>query len=154
MPPRAGNEWWIWEGYVGIETTLNPGALFGMGAGFVHVFSLLSVVAAIGILVWLFLFGAAREWPLTIALGCVMGGIGGNLYDRLGLWAVPGDATARVCQVREWILFRFGDYTWPNFNIADCLLVCGSILLVWHGMRGEHCQGEQGDAPESRGNAD
>ena len=134
--PRPANEWWIWEGYVGIETALNPGALFGLGGQFTQVFSLLSVVAAVGILFWLFVLRAAWEWPLTIALGAVTGGIFGNLYDRLGLWQVPGAPEQRIWQVRDWILFRYGEYTWPNFNIADCLLVGGAVLLVWHGVLG------------------
>jgi lipoprotein signal peptidase len=24
------------------------------------------------------------------------------------------------------------ELTWPNFNIADSLLVCGACLLMWH----------------------
>jgi signal peptidase II len=77
---------------------------------------------------------------LTIALGCVMGGIGGNLYDRLGFWQEPGVAGAFRNEVRDWILFRYQNYTWPNFNIADSLLVCGACLLLWHGLRGENPQ--------------
>jgi signal peptidase II len=129
--------WWIWEPYFGIETALNPGALFGMGAGFGLGFALLSIVAAVGILVWLFWFQAAHDLLLTIALGCVSGGIGGNLYDRLGLWQEPGVPGAFRNEVRDWILFRYHEYTWPNFNIADSLLVCGAGLLLWHGLRGE-----------------
>jgi signal peptidase II len=87
--PTRDNEWWVWEPYFGIETALNTGALFGMGAGRGGLFALLSVVAVLAILSWLFLAGAARDRWLTIALGCVMGGILGNLYDRLGLWAGP-----------------------------------------------------------------
>jgi signal peptidase II len=34
--------------------------------------------------------------------------------------------------VRDWILLRYGAFTWPNFNIADSLLVCGAGLLLWH----------------------
>ena len=82
--PGQSPVWWIWEPFIGIETALNPGALFGMGAGFGTGFAVLSVAAAVGVVVWLFWFRAARDWLLTIALGCVMGGIGGNLYDRLG----------------------------------------------------------------------
>ena len=37
--------------------------------------------------------------------------------------------------VRDWILFRYHDYTWPNFNIADSLMVCGALVLLWQGMR-------------------
>ena len=133
--PHPGNEWWIWEGYFGIQTATNPGALFGLGRGFGIGFALLSVVAATGIVVWLFWFGAGRDRLLTIALGCVMGGIGGNLYDRLGMWQVPGDPGVYCNEVRDWILLRYGSFTWPNFNIADSLLVCGACLLMWHGFR-------------------
>ncbi|MCO6456372.1 MAG: signal peptidase II [Pirellulaceae bacterium] len=130
--PRADNEWWIWEGYVGIETALNTGALFGLGAGNAHWFAVLSVLAFLGILAWLFWAGAARDPWLTIALGGVTGGIFGNLYDRLGLWHYEGvDASVRNA-VRDWILLRYGDFTWPNFNIADCLLVVGAGMLVLH----------------------
>jgi signal peptidase II len=132
--PRESNEWWLWEGYVGIETALNPGALFGSFPGFGGLFALLSIVAAIGIVVWLFGFGAARDRLLTVALACVMGGIGGNLYDRLGLWQNPERPGEWHNEVRDWILLRYQQYTWPNFNLADSLLVCGAALLVWHGM--------------------
>lgn len=135
--PHASPTWWIWDSYVGIETALNPGALFGMGPGFGKGFAVLSVIAAVGIVVWLFRFGAARDWLLTIALGCVMGGIGGNLYDRLGFWQVPGVPGAFGSEVRDWILLCYGSHKWPNFNIADSLLVCGACLLLWHGLRGE-----------------
>ena len=75
--PRHGNEWWLWEGWIGIETATNAGALFGRGRGYGHYFAAFSVVAASGILVWLFYYRAARDWLLTIALSCVMGGIAG-----------------------------------------------------------------------------
>ena len=130
--PRPNNEWWLIEGYVGIETALNPGALFGMGAGQGNLFAVLSVIAVFGILFWLFVGKAAQNLLLTLALGSVTGGILGNLYDRLSLWHEPSmPAQWRGC-VRDWILFRYKDFTWPNFNIADCMLVCGAGLLVLH----------------------
>jgi signal peptidase II len=138
--PSESLVWWVWEPYIGVETALNRGALFGIGAGFGSGFAVLSVLAAIGIVVWLFWFRAASDLLLTIALGCVMGGIGGNLYDRLGFWQEPGVAGAFRNEVRDWILFRYQNYTWPNFNIADSLLVCGACLLLWHGLRGENPQ--------------
>ena len=52
--------WWIWEGVFGFETLLNKGALFGMGQGWVTTFAVLSVAAAVGVLLWLFYAGAAR----------------------------------------------------------------------------------------------
>ena len=133
--PAHSETWWLWEPYVGIETAMNRGALFGMGPGYGWVFAALSIVAAIGIVLWLFWYGAARDMLLTITLGLVTGGIGGNLYDRLGLWQNPGVPGEWHNEVRDWILFRYGEFTWPNFNIADSLLVCGAILLLWHGLR-------------------
>jgi len=133
LPLRPNNEWWIWEGYIGIQTATNQGALFGAGQGYSTWFAVLSIFAAVAILVWLFWFGAAHDRLLTIALACVMGGIGGNLYDRLGLWHDANVDERYHNAVRDWILFQYEQYTWPNFNIADCLLVCGAALLVWHG---------------------
>jgi signal peptidase II len=134
--PQQDKYFWIIEGYVGFQTAVNRGALFGMGEGFWWVFSILSVVAAIGIVVWLFYYRAAHDWLLTLALGSVMAGIFGNLYDRLGLWDASGLPPEFEHGVRDWILFRYQQYTWPNFNIADCLLVCGACLLVLHAWRG------------------
>jgi signal peptidase II len=136
--PRQGNRWWIIPERFGVETSINPGALFGMGAGFWWVFAILSVVAALGILTWLFVFGAARDRWLNIALAFVMGGIGGNLYDRLGLWDSTGLPAELHHGVRDWILFVWPEIQlrifnpWPNFNIADSLLVTGAIMLVVH----------------------
>lgn len=133
-PPPVGpanNEWWLIPPYVGIETAVNIGALFGLGAGAGRYFALLSVAAAIGILVWLFRFGAARDRWLTVALACVMAGIFGNLYDRMGFWYETGMPVQWQSGVRDWILFRYGTYTWPNFNVADSMLVCGAAMLMW-----------------------
>lgn len=137
MPSPNGHTsvWWIWQDYVGIQTATNTGALFGLGAGLTWLFALLSVFAAGGVFFWVFRAGAIREWLLTIALAAILAGILGNLYDRLGLWAVPGESGVRDFAVRDWILFRFRSYTWPNFNIADSLLVVGAIMLGWHGFR-------------------
>jgi signal peptidase II len=126
---------------LGFQTSLNLGALFGMGQGLWPFFSAVSVVAIVGILYWLFWAGAARDWLLTVSLGSISAGILGNLYDRLGLpgltWAensmrTPGE---RVHAVRDFILFKVGNYSWPNFNIADSLLVCGAAVLLWHALR-------------------
>jgi signal peptidase II len=125
LGPPGGRTWWICGNFVGLQTSLNPGALFGIGPGQVWLFAGLSVVAAVGIVYWLFVTGAARERWLTIALAAVMAGILGNLYDRFGLWSPDGQQA-----VRDWILLQYHDWRWPNFNIADSLLVCGAVLIV------------------------
>lgn len=130
--PRRNNEWWIIQDFCGIETAVNHGAVFGMAQGWTWLFVSLAVVATIGILVWLFVYRGAKDLILTITLAMIWGGIVGNLYDRLGLWDAPPDLRYGV---RDWILFRFRGHTWPNFNIADSLLVCGALWLVWHSYR-------------------
>ena len=131
LPP-----WWLIEPYVGIETAVNEGALFGMGAGFGTAFAILSILAGIGIIIWLARFRAIESWWLAVALGCVMAGIIGNLHDRLGLWYQPDYPPQWRTGVRDWILLRYHDYTWPNFNIADSLLVTGAIMLAIHSFTG------------------
>ena len=69
----------------GFQTSLNQGALFGMGQGMVWFFALLSMAAALAICGGSFVAGAARQWLLTVALSAIMAGILGNLYDRVGL---------------------------------------------------------------------
>ncbi|WP_164103607.1 signal peptidase II [Candidatus Laterigemmans baculatus] len=132
---------WVIEGYLGIETAVNTGAVFGIGAGKGLLFATLSVMAGVGILVWLFWFGAARSWWLCTALAMVSAGILGNLYDRLGMWWYEGLPVPWKSGVRDWILMQAGDaYKWPNYNIADSLLVVGAIMLVWRSFLPEHQQ--------------
>ncbi len=135
---------WLVDHIFGFETSLNEGALFGLGQGRVFIFSSLSILAALGILAWFFFGRAPKEWHLTIALALVMAGILGNLYDRLGLHGLTWSDQVRgheggepVYAVRDWLHFKIDaiGFDWPIFNIADSCLVCGAILLVWHAMR-------------------
>ena len=130
--PGQQDVWWLIDGYFGIETAVNIGAVFGIGAGKGGLFATLSIVAALGIWIWLFWFGAARSWWLTVAMGMITGGIIGNLYDRLGLWWQPDYPPQWKSGVRDWILWQASDqWKWPNFNIADSLLVVGAGMLLW-----------------------
>ncbi len=138
MPGAHGIRWW-WPEVFGFQTSLNEGALFGFGPGFWQLFAALAVVAAVVVCYFLFFAGGAGDLVLTVALSCVMGGILGNLYDRLGLpglhWKFGSalhHAGDPVHAVRDWILVMIGPVQWPNFNLADSMLVCGAALLVWH----------------------
>ncbi len=144
--PAQGPPWKLLPGILHLETSLNEGALFGLGDGFTWLFALLSVVALVGILWWLF---AAQGWKdrwLVVALGLICAGVLGNLYDRLGLhrlrWHTvvlnpdgsvrhyPGD---RVYAVRDWIHLHYQDkLDWPIFNLADTMLVVGVGMLLVH----------------------
>ena len=152
-----GNEgekpsYWLFDGVFGFgfTTSLNEGALFGVGQGQVVFFTILSLTAAVAILYWLFIGGAVRDGLLNFAMGCVMAGILGNMYDRVGLPGLhwnglngrhpPGEP---VYAVRDWLHFKINpiDYHWPIFNIADSLLVCGAAMLIWHAWKNESTAG-------------
>ncbi len=137
-----GGERWIWPQHAGFQLSLNEGALFGLGQGGVWLFAACSMIAAIAIPTWLFVFGGARDALLTVVLGAILGGVLGNLYDRTGMpgldWGdfQAGRAGEHVYAVRDFILLAWKWppqarwHVWPNFNIADSLLVCGAIAIV------------------------
>lgn len=133
--------WWV-DGVFGIETSTNGGALFGIFQGGSIWLAALSVVALIGILIWLFICRMAHSLYLTIALGLVAGGILGNVYDRMGFGFVESYPEAIKFHVRDWIHFRLSGVPlcdpWPNFNVADSLLVTGAIMLFLFAIFGSH----------------
>lgn len=127
---------WLIGDYLGVQCSTNPGALFGMGSGYSWLFAGVSVFAVFGLIGWLFLFKAAIDRWLTVATGMISGGIIGNFYDRVGLGWRPEYLDSVKTNVRDWIHFRIEGMPlfdpWPNFNIADSLLVCGAIMLFIH----------------------
>jgi signal peptidase II len=101
---------------------VNHGALFGIGGSKKGTanggFAVISVLAAVAIVVWGTRAHTARERGLMVALGLILGGTVGNLFDRLVFGGV-----------RDFLYFYKID--WPVFNVADCCLVVGAgILLV------------------------
>ncbi len=129
--------WWIIPHVFGFQTSLNEGALFGLGQGWSLIFASVSILFAAAVMAWLFLLGAARSRFMTCTMALITAGILGNLYDRLGLHGLRRPDTTAIHQagepvyaVRDWILVMIGRWPWPNFNIADSLLVCGVSLLL------------------------
>lgn len=139
FPVRSGGPWLINTSWIRFRffTSLNEGALWGMGQGFAWGFALLSVIAFAGIVYWLFAKKAAESMWLTVSLGLVSGGTLGNLYDRLALHGIvlPG-RTEPVQAVRDFFHFQFGGtiqnpaLDWAIFNVADICLVTGAIMLM------------------------
>mgnify|MGYP001193659916 CR=1 FL=1 len=145
--PGQSDPVWVIEGTLGIQTAVNPGAVFGMGAGKGLVFAAFSIFALLGILLWMFRFqGFLSRWT-TITLGLITGGILGNLYDRLGFWWNEYLPIEWKSGVRDWILFRIEGVPffdpWPNFNIADALLVVGALMLFYQSLVLENQQKQE-----------
>jgi len=107
---------------------VNQGALFGLGNDHETLanafFAAISVAAAIAIIYWSTRRATARDWVLCAALGLILAGTLGNLYDRLVFNGV-----------RDFIHVYWGQlpeprFNWPVFNIADCCLVLGAGVLL------------------------
>jgi lipoprotein signal peptidase len=122
IPPQADDWRAPLQGWNGPTLPrVNHGALFGLGNeyeipanGF---FMAVSIAAAIAISIWSFRPAAASDRTLCLALGMILGGTIGNLYDRTVFRGV-----------RDFMHWRMPE--WPVFNVADCLLVCGAGLLL------------------------
>jgi len=124
-----------------LETNLNEGALFGMGQGLGLAFAGVSVLAIAGIVAMMAKQTTRDDGILVTALGLIVGGIIGNLYDRLGLpglvWHAPAERLGEpVRAVRDWIHFVLpGVIDWPIFNLADTWLVIGAGLILLVSLR-------------------
>lgn len=101
---------------------VNHGALFGFlsnyttGANFL--FAVISLVAAIAIVVWSVQPSTRKDRWLCLSLGLILAGTLGNLYDRM-----------LFNGVRDFLHWHYG-FNWPVFNLADCCLVIGAGLLM------------------------
>lgn len=108
-----------------VPPRVNHGALYGLGSQHTNtanwIFASLSVVAACAILWWGLRPATRRDPLLSAALGLILGGTMGNLFDRLVFGGVR--------DFLHWYLFEF-----PVFNVADSCLVCGAGLLLFHAL--------------------
>jgi signal peptidase II len=100
---------------------VNHGALFGLGRQYIGlangVFAGVSLLAAAAIAYWSTRRTTAGDRFLCAALGLILAGTLGNLYDRVVFNGV-----------RDFLHFYWIE--WPVFNVADCCLVCGAFLLL------------------------
>jgi signal peptidase II len=69
---------------------------------------------------------ATEAWALFL----VAGGAIGNLYDRV----VRGSVT-------DFLDVYVGTYHWPTFNVADCAITVGALILVAVALIGERKHG-------------
>lgn len=109
----------------------NPGAAFSIGTDYTWIFT---IIQAAGLLIVLYLIVfRARTTPWLITLGCLAGGIAGNLTDRL--FREPGFGVGHVV---DFIAL-------PNFaifNIADSFIVVSIIVIVILVMMGRTLDGK------------
>jgi signal peptidase II len=104
-------------------------------------------------MIWLFWYKQATDRWLTMSMGLISAGILGNLYDRLGFGYRIEYPLETKYNVRDFIHFRLDGVRfldpWPNFNIADSMLVCGAIMLILHAFFGAVSGSNVGTTAES-----
>ncbi|MGP1272898.1 MAG: signal peptidase II [Phycisphaerales bacterium] len=111
---------------------LNPGAVFGIGAGKRWLF-IGFTGAALVLGLWMFAkWTTARQWFAHASLGLLLAGGLGNLYDRL-VYACVRDFIHPLPGV------RIGGWeVWPYVsNVADAYLILGVAGLMLHLWRSE-----------------
>ena len=112
-------------GFFSLQYAQNTGAAWSLLEGNVFLLIVISVVAVIALNQYLLhetKFSKCSIW----AYGLIMGGILGNLVDRL---------------IHEYVIdylsFQIFEYHFPIFNLADTAIVIGIVLLIIDIVRSE-----------------
>ena len=96
----------------------NTGAAWGILGGQNTYLVILSVVMLVAMLVFRRSF-LSDTWEHRLALGFLVGGIVGNLMDRL-----------RLGWVTDFLDFYWKGYHWPAFNVADSAICLGVGIYI------------------------
>lgn len=109
----------------------NPGIAFGINIPAMKIFfSLFSIVAAIGIFIYVQRNSAKLTTWERFALVLIMGGAIGNLIDRCFYGVFFGEGKLFYGLVVDFIDFGYKENWWPVFNIADSAVTVGVTILV------------------------
>jgi signal peptidase II len=110
--------------------TENSGIAFGIDLGGKWVVTSLSVLATIGISIYIYRFRRDNLY-YKLAFACIFGGAIGNLIDRV----IYGQVVDFIhFDIYNGYLFgKFYVSLWPIFNVADIAISTGvGIMLVWY----------------------
>lgn len=95
----------------------NPGIAFGIRIPNSWIFTILSILAVIGIVVYLIKQWNESRW-IKFSLSLILGGAVGNLIDRI-----------LFSKVVDFVDVGVGQLRWPVFNVADSAVVVGMFIL-------------------------
>ncbi len=100
----------------------NTGAAFSLlsQAGGWQRWFFIALAGIIGgvIIIWMYNLPRQKHW-LAVALALTLGGVSGNLWDRVALGYVV-----------DFIEIYYQSWYWPVFNIADAAITAGAIMLI------------------------
>ena len=107
------------DGFFYLVNRTNTGGAWSLFAEYdwgIIVLSAVSAVASVAIAV---IIAKWRITPVRVCLAIILGGSIGNLIDRVFYSGVT-----------DFLSFHFWGYIFPTFNLADMLIVCGTISLI------------------------
>lgn len=102
----------------------NEGAAWGILNEYKSIIIILTLIALI--VIYHFIYCFKNNTRNNIAFGLLIGGLSGNLVDRL----LTG-------YVRDFLDFIIINYDYPVFNFADISIVLGVILIIYATIKGE-----------------
>lgn len=118
------------DGFFNITYVRNTGVAFGIFSSITSpaksiLLSVFTAIAAVVVIVYSVRSPLCNRL-LQVALGFILGGALGNLYDRLAYGYVI-----------DFFEFYAGNYHWPAFNVADSAITAGVVLLALEIIRNE-----------------
>ena len=114
----GGKDIVLWKGVFSLHYLENRGMAFGLFQN-QQVFFYIMTAVILGAIVFLFIKTPAKKRyvPLLVLFAMIAGGAVGNLIDR-----------ASQKYVVDFLYFSLIDF--PVFNVADCFVTVGCILLM------------------------
>ena len=120
----------IVPGWLRLSLHINEGAVWGMGGEHPTILLMVTalIIPVVGVMAWSCRHEKAPRW----ALGILLGGAAGNLYDRVFTAVQLNRYPEPVEGVRDFIDMGIpGVYSWPVFNVADVAIVVGVVIFAW-----------------------
>lgn len=118
------------DGFFNITYVRNTGVAFGIFSSISSPAKSILLSAftavAVAVVVTYSVRSSAGNRLLQVALGFILGGALGNLYDRL-----------TYGYVIDFLEFYVGAYHWPAFNVSDSAITTGVVLLALEIIRNE-----------------
>lgn len=112
----------IWPPYLSFELVINRGISWSLlnfddTACFVMVSSIVTAIGSI-----LFVYACLRYRNQRVVVGelLVLVGAWSNIVDRIMYGGVI-----------DFILFKYGQWSFPVFNLADITIVAGVVFMMW-----------------------
>ena len=102
----------------------NDGVAWSMLASHRVLIIVITIIAMV--IIYRFMYCFKQNTRNNIAFGLLLGGLSGNLLDRL--------ITGSVTDFLDFIIFR---YDFPVFNVGDIGIVIGVLLLIYAIIKGE-----------------